>query len=131
MTSGFTTHDGLIRCFHIPRGDGVDQLTPIIERALALRHDTGLDTSTATPPAPRRDLLDDLLHVMAGHTRMRTQEALALLAALDRAHYGTWTFERLTDELPDAAKPYKTAAPNKSPQTASRSPHRPPNSHRQ
>ncbi|OLM08290.1 FtsK/SpoIIIE domain-containing protein [Pseudonocardia sp. Ae505_Ps2] len=108
MTSGFTTHDGLIRCFHIPRGDGVDQLTPIIDRALALRRDTGLDTSTATPPAPRRDLLDDLLHVMAGHTRMRTQEALALLAALDRGHYGTWTFERLADELPDAAKPYKT-----------------------
>nr|WP_233147876.1 hypothetical protein [Pseudonocardia sp. Ae717_Ps2] len=53
MTTGFTTHDGLIRCYHIPRGDGVDQLTPIIERALTLRHDTGLgtglDTSTATP----------------------------------------------------------------------------------
>ncbi|OLM27870.1 hypothetical protein Ae717Ps2_7088 [Pseudonocardia sp. Ae717_Ps2] len=112
MTSGFTTHDGLIRCHHIPRGDGVDQLTPIIERALTLRHDTGLDTSlgtsTATPPAPRRDLLDDLLHVMAGHTRMRTQEALAALAALDRAHYQAWTFARLTDELPTTARPYKS-----------------------
>ncbi|WP_226358781.1 hypothetical protein [Pseudonocardia sp. ICBG601] len=39
---------------------------------------------------------------------MRTQEALALLAELDRAHYGTWTFERLADALPDGAKPYKT-----------------------
>ena len=112
MTSGFTPADGLIRCHHIDRGNGTDHLTPIIDRALALRRDTGLDTSTGTgtttPPVPRRDLLDDLLHVMTGHTRMRTQEALALLAALDRAHYGTWTFERLTDELPDGAKPYKT-----------------------
>ncbi|OLM28339.1 hypothetical protein Ae717Ps2_6541 [Pseudonocardia sp. Ae717_Ps2] len=45
---------------------------------------------------------------MAGHTRMRTQEALAALAALDRAHYQAWTFARLTDELPTTARPYKS-----------------------
>ncbi len=112
MTSGFTPQDGLMRCFYIPRGNGIDELTPIIERAVKLRQEAGLTTGPATAPAPapaaRRDLLEDLLHVLHGHKRMRTQEALAALTELDRAHYGTWTFARLADELPADARPYKS-----------------------
>lgn len=112
MTSGFTPADGLMRCFYVARGNGVDDVTPVVERALGIRADAGLTTTGARTPEPvvGRDLLDDLAHVLAaaGAKRMRTQEALALLAALDRAHYGSWTFERLAEELPDGAKPYKT-----------------------
>ncbi|WP_226358789.1 FtsK/SpoIIIE domain-containing protein [Pseudonocardia sp. ICBG601] len=110
MTSGFTSRDGLMRCFYIQRGDGVDELTPIVERAVKLRQDAGLDAGPAsTPePAPRRDLLEDLLHVLHGHKRMRTQEALAALTELDRAHYSSWTFARLAEELPADAWPYKS-----------------------
>lgn len=112
MTSGFTPADGLMRCFYVARGNGVDDVTPVVERALGIRADAGLTTAGARTPEPvvGRDLLDDLAQVLAeaGAKRMRTQEALALLAALDRGHYGSWTFERLAEELPDGAKPYKT-----------------------
>lgn len=110
MTSGFTPADGLMRCFYVARGNGVDDVTPVVERALGIRADPGLDTTGARTPEPvaGRDLLDDLAHVLAGHKRMRTQEVLALLAGLDRGHYGSWTFERLARELPDGAKPYKS-----------------------
>ncbi|WP_226352845.1 hypothetical protein [Pseudonocardia sp. ICBG601] len=112
MTSGFTPVDGLMRCFYVARGNGVDDVTPVVERALGIRADAGLNTDPARTPQPVavRDLLDDLTQVLAsaGAKRMRTQEALALLAAVDRGHYGSWTFERLAEELPDGAKPYKT-----------------------
>ncbi|WP_226361041.1 cell division protein FtsK [Pseudonocardia sp. ICBG1142] len=110
MTSGVTSRDGLMRCFYIQRGNGVDELTPIVERAVKLREEAGLGTGAATTPAPapRRDLLEDLLHVLAGHKRMRTQEALAALTELDRAHYSSWTFARLAEELPADARPYKS-----------------------
>lgn len=112
MTSGFTPADGLMRCFYVARGNGVDDVTPVVERALGIRADAGLVTAGARTPEPvvGRDLLDDLAAVLveAGAKRMRTQEALALLAALDRGHYGSWTFERLARELPDGAKPYKS-----------------------
>ncbi|WP_226360947.1 cell division protein FtsK [Pseudonocardia sp. ICBG1142] len=110
MTTGFGPRDGLMRCFYIQRGDGVDELTPIVERAVKLREEAGLTTGPAQPPAAsaRRDLLEDLLHVLHGHKRMRTQEALAALTELDRAHYGSWTFARLAEELPADARPYKS-----------------------
>lgn len=47
--------------------------------------------------------------MLSGHKRLRTQEVLSLLAARDRATYGSWTFERLADALPEEAKPYKSA----------------------
>ncbi|WP_226353030.1 cell division protein FtsK [Pseudonocardia sp. ICBG601] len=112
MTSGFGPRDGLMRCFYIQRGNGIDELTPIVDRAVKLREDAGLVTGAATAPAPppRRDLLEDLLHVLTetGAKRMRTQEALAALSELDRAHYSSWTFARLAEELPADARPYKS-----------------------
>ncbi|OLL89906.1 hypothetical protein Ae406Ps2_6385c [Pseudonocardia sp. Ae406_Ps2] len=88
-----------------------DEATELVTRATAQRAKTGHTTAgpgTGTEPAPHRNLLDDLLTVMTGHTRMRTQEALAALTTLDRAHYQAWTFARLTDELPTTARPYKS-----------------------
>ncbi len=112
MTVGFTPQDGLMRCFYIPRGDGVDQVTPVVQRALALRG----DHIAAEQPDPGHeeeqgpDLLADVAEVMraAGAELMRTQEVITALATLNRAVYHGFTFTQLRDGLPDAAKPYKT-----------------------
>ncbi|MGD9530618.1 MAG: FtsK/SpoIIIE domain-containing protein [Dehalococcoidia bacterium] len=114
MAVGFTPTDGLMRCYYLRRGNGVDEVTPVVERAVALRDEAGLtDTipgpdSADEPTGP--DPLADIAAVIreAGAERMRTQEVLAQLAARDRPSYGRWTFADLADALPDGAKPYKT-----------------------
>ncbi|THJ74710.1 zonular occludens toxin domain-containing protein [Candidatus Frankia alpina] len=113
MASGFTPTDGLLRCFYVRRGDGVDDVTPVVERAMAM-----LDTPPAVAPADEAepaehvDYLADIRTVIraAGGLDpiMRTQEVLAGLAALRPQLYRGWTFERLRKELPDSARPYKT-----------------------
>lgn len=111
MTSGFTPTDGLMRCFYVRRGDGVDEVTPVVQRAMQLRD--GIPAAEpaaalADPDGP--DPLADIAAVLqaAGAERMRTQEVLSALAARDRAGYGRWTFTDLRDALPESAKPYKT-----------------------
>ncbi|MGE3796069.1 MAG: FtsK/SpoIIIE domain-containing protein [Dehalococcoidia bacterium] len=113
MASGFTPADGLMRCYYVPRGSGVDEVTPVVERAMALRDEAGLTTAPADPAEQELagpDPLADIAAVIreAGAERMRTQEVLSRLAARDRATYGRWTFGDLADALPDGAKPYKT-----------------------
>jgi S-DNA-T family DNA segregation ATPase FtsK/SpoIIIE len=67
MTCGFTPADGLLRCFYVRRGDGVDDVTPVVERAMA-NLPPGTPTTaleTAAPAEPdTRDLLDDLDEVL-------------------------------------------------------------------
>ncbi|ADP84823.1 zonular occludens toxin domain-containing protein [Pseudofrankia inefficax] len=111
MTSGFTPADGLLRCFYVRRGDGIDDVTPVVERALAM---------VDNPPAPADDGPEQVEHVdpladivavirAAGPDPiMPTLEVLAGLAALRPQLYRGWTFERLREELPDSARPYKT-----------------------
>jgi S-DNA-T family DNA segregation ATPase FtsK/SpoIIIE len=113
MASGFTPTDGLLRCFYVRRGDGVDDVTPVVERAMAMLADTAPATTDqeGQEPAEGVDFLADVLHVIraAGTDPiMRTQEVLAGLAALRPQLYRGWTFERLRKELPDSARPYKT-----------------------
>ncbi|MGD9529624.1 MAG: FtsK/SpoIIIE domain-containing protein [Dehalococcoidia bacterium] len=113
MASGFTPADGLMRCFYVPRGSGVDEVTPVVERAMALRDEAGLTIATVDPAEQQPagpDPLADIAAVIreSGAERMRTQEVLSRLAARDRATYGRWTFGDLADVLPDGAKPYKT-----------------------
>ena len=111
MVSGFTPADGLMRCFYIPRGDGVDDVTPVVERAMALRDGMApADPAAAGAVEAQADPLVDIAAVLntAGVERMRTQEVLSALAAHDRGRYGRWTFTDLRDALPDSAKPYKT-----------------------
>ncbi|MGH3611663.1 MAG: FtsK/SpoIIIE domain-containing protein [Pseudonocardia sp.] len=112
MASGFGPRPGLLRTFYVRREKGIDEITPIVERALALRNDAGITTA----PAPTVDELappDHLANIAAviraaGGERMRTQEVLTGLAGRDRPTYGRWTFGDLHRALPDAAKPYKT-----------------------
>lgn len=111
MTVGFSSTDGLMRCFYVRRGNGVDDVTPVVQRALAMRD--GIDVAEGQVDgvdvdAP--DLLVDVAEVLrrAGAELMRTQEVIAGLGVLNRAAYGGFTFTHLRDGLPDAAKPYKT-----------------------
>ncbi|WP_225438090.1 FtsK/SpoIIIE domain-containing protein [Candidatus Frankia nodulisporulans] len=68
MASGFTPTDGLLRCFYVRRGDGVDDVTPVVERAMAnLAPGTltaALGSAGATAEPETRDLLDDLDEVL-------------------------------------------------------------------
>ncbi|MGQ0573102.1 MAG: FtsK/SpoIIIE domain-containing protein, partial [Pseudonocardia sp.] len=113
MAAGVTPADGLIRCYYIRRGDGVDDVTPVVERAMAARADAGLSTAPAPDVDDDQagpDPLADIAAVIreAGAERMRTQEILSRLAQRDRATYGGWTFADLAAVLPDGAKPYKS-----------------------
>jgi S-DNA-T family DNA segregation ATPase FtsK/SpoIIIE len=111
MASGFTPADGLMRCYYVRRGDGIDEVTPVVTRAMALREDAGLTAPPAEPadePAAR-DPLADIAAVLAGHKRLRTQQVLSLLAGIDWDTYGNWTFTELAAALPDGAKPYKSS----------------------
>ncbi|WP_232667885.1 zonular occludens toxin domain-containing protein [Pseudonocardia sp. TRM90224] len=107
MASGFAAKPGLLRAFHIQKDAEVDQLTPIVRRAVAMREEAGVEAPALERPA-ERDPLTDIATVLAGHKRLRTQEVLSGLSVLDRATYRGWTFERLAAALPDGARPYKS-----------------------
>jgi hypothetical protein len=102
MAKGFGPKAGLLRTHHIRKDKTVDQITPIVERALALRDGAGIGAAPAVEAAVT-DHLADIAAVLVGHERVRTQEVLSLLAARDRATYGRWTFERLATALVDVA----------------------------
>jgi S-DNA-T family DNA segregation ATPase FtsK/SpoIIIE len=108
MTVGFMPIDGLMRCFYVRRGDGVDDVTPIVKRALALREGT-VPQAPAIPAGEREvDHLADVAHVLAGRTVVKQQEVLALLAQHNPAVYTEWSPAELRAALPEKARPYKT-----------------------
>jgi len=109
MASGFAARAGLLRTHHIRKDKDVDQITPIVNRALDLRKAAGVTAALApaSVAAAVTDPVDDIAAVLGNRNRLRTQEVLALLAERDRTRYGTWTFADLKDALPDVAKPYK------------------------
>ncbi len=111
MAVGFTAADGLMRCFYVPRGNGIDEVTPVVTRAMALRADiTTTEPTQTSAEADGPDLLVDVAEVLraAGAELMRTQEVIAGLGVLNRDAYTRLTFTQLRDGLPEAAKPYKT-----------------------
>lgn len=108
MAKGFGPKAGLLRTHHIRKDKTVDQITPIVERAVALRKGIEVVDLPTVEAGERRDLLSDVVAVMGTEKRVRTEEVLLRLRELDRAAYRRWTHGTLTAELPDAAKPYKT-----------------------
>jgi S-DNA-T family DNA segregation ATPase FtsK/SpoIIIE len=105
LTVGFTRNPfELLRCCHIRKEAGRDEITPVVRRALALREQegiTGQDTAPAQDDTPARDLLADLAHLLGTERRMRTTIALQRLAALAPATYEGWTGETLKAALTD------------------------------
>jgi S-DNA-T family DNA segregation ATPase FtsK/SpoIIIE len=93
----------LVRGFYVPYSDGVDMVTPIINRAMAAIDDlrrTGLTSDT--DDAEEADEVDHLANIheaLRGERRVRTQVVLTRLAELNPAIYEGWTFSDLTAAL--------------------------------
>ncbi|GGS86392.1 MULTISPECIES: ATP-binding protein [Streptomyces] len=85
-----------------------DDAITVADRAKKLRG--AVTTATATEqPAAAVDALADIATVIGDEPRMRTQEVLAGLAALNPGEYREWTFSDLKDVLEAAgADPYKS-----------------------
>ncbi|WP_418155423.1 hypothetical protein [Actinoalloteichus caeruleus] len=93
----------LVRTFYIPLEDGEDEVTPVIQRSLALIEEQGRaiarDTDRSESPGPSPDILDDITEIMDGQTRLRTQIVLTRLAELNPEAYEGWTGRDLRTAL--------------------------------
>lgn len=88
----------LVRTFYVPFEDGVDNVSPIIARAMRLLAQTGRSIAQEDrlelDSAPV-DHLADIAEVMRGERRVRTQIVLMRLADLNPTEYEGWTFSTL------------------------------------
>lgn len=92
----------LLRTFYVAFEDGIDDLTPVIARAMAYLDETGRTIEATTPPeieATPIDHLADIADALHGEPRVRTQVVLARLADLNPTEYENWTFTDLTAAL--------------------------------
>jgi len=91
----------LVTWFYIPFEDGIDAVTPVIVRAMALLADAGPRRTAATEAdnVPPVDHLADIREVLGSDRRVRTQQVLSRLAALNPAEYDGWTFPDLRAAL--------------------------------
>ncbi|SES20665.1 FtsK/SpoIIIE domain-containing protein [Actinokineospora terrae] len=107
MTRGIMGKPGLMRSFYLRKDAEVDEVTPIVERALTLRggHDTmpGEDTGQADDV----DFLADLRHVIGTDKRVRTMVLLSRLADHNPSLYGDWTSKTLKPALDDVEIPVR------------------------
>ncbi|WP_336158577.1 hypothetical protein [Amycolatopsis sp. VC5-11] len=93
----------LVRTFYVPFEDGVDEVTSVIARAVAVIEEAGRTVeSTAQSEieaAPAVDHLADIDAVLEGERRVRTQVVLTRLARRNPGEYDGWTFRDLTAAL--------------------------------
>ncbi|MFF1914516.1 ATP-binding protein [Streptomyces sp. NPDC058239] len=84
-----------------------DQAAEIADRAKAARN--GVTTLHVVERDEERDPLADIATVLGSDARVRTQEVITRLAALDEDAYSGWSFIDLKRVLDDAgAEPYKS-----------------------
>lgn len=106
MAAGFGKTPGLIRSYYVRKEAGIDEVTPVVERAMALRE------GTAPADAPTFDVVDPLADIAAvlGHeTRMLTMDVLRGLQDRNPVVYGGWSFRDLKAVLDDSGHgQYKT-----------------------
>jgi S-DNA-T family DNA segregation ATPase FtsK/SpoIIIE len=96
----------LVRGFYVPYADGVDMVTPVVNRAM-----TTIDQLRCTGPTTGKDdqqeaakavdHLADIHEALRGERRVRTQVVLTRLAELNPAVYEGWTFQDLSAALAD------------------------------
>jgi S-DNA-T family DNA segregation ATPase FtsK/SpoIIIE len=93
----------LVRTYYVPFEDGIDLVSPVIARAMALLAEQGrpaaitaADDSEETEPV---DHLADIAAVFGGAKRVRTQTVLARLIADNPDEYGDWTLTDLSATL--------------------------------
>ena len=92
----------LVNTFYVPLEDGIDLVTPVINRAMAqiteLRHTGPTPDATDDGPAPV-DQLADIATVLGQARRVLTRVVLSRLAELNPAEYEGWTFTDLKAAL--------------------------------
>jgi len=113
MAAGFAKQPGLIRSHYVRKERGIDQITPVVQRAVALREQAGIIPAVIeqADEAEQVDPLADIATVLdtAGVARMRTQEVLQRLAERNAAVYRDWTPQQLTAFLSEYnAEPRKS-----------------------
>ncbi|MET9083734.1 zonular occludens toxin domain-containing protein [Streptomyces sp. NPDC004237] len=108
VTYGFTNKPfEVIRAYYVARDmeKGIDEVTPVVERAMALYDGKAPSTPTFAPADP----LADIAAVLGHETKMRTQDVLRGLEDLNPVEYGAWSFRDLKAVLDDAGHgEYKT-----------------------
>jgi S-DNA-T family DNA segregation ATPase FtsK/SpoIIIE len=109
VTYGFTSKPfEVIRAYYVARDPekGVDEVTPVVERAMGLYDGTGPADAPAFDVA---DPLADIAAVLGHETKMRTQDVLHGLQDRNPVVYGSWSFRDLKAVLDDAGHgEYKT-----------------------
>jgi S-DNA-T family DNA segregation ATPase FtsK/SpoIIIE len=109
VTYGFTSKPfEVIRSYYVARDPekGIDEVTPVVERAMGLYEGTG---PVDTPTFDVADPLTDIAAVLGHETRMRTQDVLRGLQDRAPVAYGSWSFRDLKSVLDDAGHGvYKT-----------------------
>ncbi|TQL21955.1 FtsK/SpoIIIE domain-containing protein [Streptomyces sp. SLBN-134] len=110
VTVGFTNKPfEVIRSHYVARDPekGVDEVTPVVERALGLRDDMEPGTE---PEHQEADALADVAAVLGDEPRMLVQEVLHRLAERNPAAYREWSPTDLKKALePHGAEQYKSA----------------------
>jgi S-DNA-T family DNA segregation ATPase FtsK/SpoIIIE len=109
MVRGIMAKPGLMRSFYLRKDDEVDQVTPIVERALALRegYQPPARTEDQDEDQAEPDFLTDLARVLGTDKHVRTMVALSRLAELNAEQYGDWTSKTLKPALIDVHVPIR------------------------
>ncbi len=106
MAAGFGKTPGLIRAYYIRKEAGIDEITPVVQRAMALYEGTGPAETPAFAPV---DHLADIAKVLGHEPKLLTQDVLRGLQDLNPGAYGSWSFRDLRRVLDDAGHgEYKT-----------------------
>ncbi|NUS74911.1 MAG: cell division protein FtsK [Streptomyces sp.] len=99
----------VVRAHYVARDPdkGIDEVTPVVERAMALYEGTAVPETPTYAPA---DHLNDILTVLGNEPKLRTQDVLRRLADHNPGEYDGWSFRDLKRVLDDAGHgDYKTS----------------------
>ncbi|WP_217553094.1 zonular occludens toxin domain-containing protein [Streptomyces sp. GbtcB6] len=109
VTYGFTANPfEVIRAYYVARDAerGIDEVTPVVERAMALYDGRGPVDAPAFEPV---DHLADIAAVLGSAPRMLTQDVLRGLQDRNPVEYSAWSFRDLRRVLDEAGHgEYKT-----------------------
>jgi len=107
MAAGFGKTPGLIRSYYVRKEAAIDEVTPVVERALkAYKNDGG---TWEVPTFAPTDHLADIAKVLGHETKLLTQDVLRGLQDLNPVEYGSWSFRNLRSVLDEAGHgEYKT-----------------------
>lgn len=107
MAAGFGKTPGLIRSYYVRKEAGLDEVTPVVERAMkAYKNDEGVFEVPSFAPV---DHLADIAAVLGHETKMLTLDVLHGLKDRNPVAYGDWSPRDLKRVLDEAGHgEYKT-----------------------